>query len=69
MTMYATKNFQTKKALKEAIASGAKISCFAPGLGNVPENGSVTLSGPHYPQPHKWYAEGVMENGYLVKVK
>jgi hypothetical protein len=35
----------------------------------VPENGTVYLEGPHYPEPHKWYAQGTMVNGKLTKVK
>ena len=66
---YVSPNFKTKKALKEAIAAGKLIDVFEPGLGTVPENGTVYLEGPHYPAPHSWYAQGTMENGRLVKVK
>ena len=66
---YVSPNFKTKKALKEAIAAGKLIDVFQPGLGTVPENGTVYLEGPHYPAPHSWYAQGTMENGRLVKVK
>jgi hypothetical protein len=34
-----------------------------------PSNGSVTLEGPHYPEPHRWYAQATIENGVVVKVK
>ena len=27
------------------------------------------LEGPHYPEPHKWYAEVEMKDGVIVKVK
>ena len=69
--MYTTINFKTKKALKQAIADGQKIRVFQPGPfgGNEPTNGNVTLEGPHYPEPHRWYATGTLENGVLVKVK
>jgi len=66
--MYVRPNFKTKKSLKEAVARGDKVEVFAPGLGTIPENGRVSLEGPHYPEPHKWYAAGTMENGRLVKV-
>lgn len=66
---YVSPNFKTKKALKEAIAAGKSIDVYEPGLGTVPENGFVYLESPHYPEPHRWYAQGVMENGKLVKVK
>ena len=35
----------------------------------VPENGKVTLEGPHYPAPHRWYAEATICDGEVVKVK
>lgn len=66
---YVNPNFKTKKALKEAVQEGKEIEVFQPGLGTVPENGTVYLEGPHYPEPHKWYAQGKMENGRLTSVK
>jgi len=66
---YVNPNFPTKKALKEALAAGQRIEVFQPGLGTVPVNGRIALEGPHYPKPHRWYAEAVMENGRLVSVK
>lgn len=66
---YTEKNFRTKKELKEALECGEKIRVYQPGLGTVPENGTVYLEGPHYPEPHVWYATGTMLEGLLVKVK
>jgi hypothetical protein len=66
---YVDPNFTTKKALKEAIAAGADVDVFQPGMGTVPENGRVSLEGPHYPKPHTWYATGTMKDGKLVSVK
>lgn len=66
---YVDPNFKTKKALKEAIANGDDIVVYEPGLGGpVPQDGTVYLEGPHYPEPHKWYGRGTMKNGKLVKV-
>ena len=45
------------------------MDVYEPGHGNVPTNGTVHLEGPHYPQPHKWYATGTVVNGRLVRVK
>jgi hypothetical protein len=47
------------------------VRYFQPGPygGNEPRNGSFAVEGPHYPQPHKWYAEVTAENGMIVKVK
>ena len=67
--MYVDPNFKTKKELKEALAAGKPVSVYAPGLGTVPVNGYVPLEGPHYPQPHKWYASGTVRDGKLVSVK
>jgi len=67
--MYVDPNFKSKAALKRAIAAGEIVSVFAPGMGTIVANGLVSLEGPHYPQPHTWYADGVMVNGKLTKVK
>ena len=70
--MYTLPNFPTKKALREALASGHDVEVFQPnnmfGV-EPPTDGTVTLEGPHYPQPHKWYAQGTMKGGKLVSVK
>jgi len=70
MTMYAEKNFQTKKALKEAVAAGEQVRYFQPGPfgGNEKTEGTIYLEGPHYPQPHKWYAKAEVKGGVIVKV-
>jgi hypothetical protein len=69
--MYTDRNFKTKKALKEAVAAGKQVSVYQPGPfgGNVPTDGEVTAEGPHYPQPHSWYARLTLKNGVVVKVK
>ena len=66
---YVNPDYKTKKALKTAVEAGQHVQVFQPGLGVVPENGTVALEGPHYPQPHTWYATGVMEKGRLVKIQ
>jgi hypothetical protein len=67
--MYTNINFQSKKALKEAMAKGQRVGIFAPGLGTPKDDGPEFVEGPHYPEPHKWYAEVTMKNGLIVKVK
>jgi hypothetical protein len=67
--MYASQNFKSKKAFKEAVAKGEKVTLFAPGLGSPASNGRETVEGPHYPAPHTWYAEVTMKDGYVVSVK
>lgn len=70
--MYTTKDFKTKKAIKEAIAAGEEITVYQPGpFGKDMSNytGAVALEGPHYPMPHKWYAQGYVKDGLLVSIK
>jgi len=69
--MYTTRNFKTKKELKEAVAKGEQVTYFQPGPfgGREPQDGTITLEGPHYPEPHRWYAQAEVKNGMIVKVK
>jgi len=67
--MYTRTNFTTKKALKEAVARGEKVTIFAPGLGAPKDNGTDFVEGPHYPAAHTWYAEVTMQDGVVVKVR
>lgn len=68
---YARVNYQTKKALKEAVAAGTAGGVFQPGPfgGTPPTDGEVTLEGPHYPEPHRWYAVATVRGGEIVAVK
>lgn len=70
--MYTDRNFQTKKALKDAIAAGRQVGVYQPNgdLFNVrvPVDGVCSVEGPHYPQPHKWYARVQLADGVIVKV-
>lgn len=71
--MYTMKNFRTKKALKEAVVAGEGIRVYQPNAditgAKVPKEGTVYLEGPHYPEPHSWYAEATLKDGIIVKVK
>lgn len=67
--MYTDTNFKTKKALKEAVSSGVKVTLFAPGMGEPKRDGREFVEGPHYPAPHTWYAQVEMKDGVVVKVK
>ncbi len=37
--------------------------------GNEPRNGKFCVEGPHYPEPHRWYASCEARDGVIVKVK
>lgn len=67
--MYTTKNFKSKKELKDAIAKGETVTLFSPGIGTPKENGTEYVEGPHFPQPHRWYAQVEVKDGKVVKVK
>lgn len=66
---YTVHNYKTKKALKEDFKAGKQIEVYQPGPFNRgPLNGIVYLEGPHYPEPHRWYARGESKDGILVKL-
>jgi hypothetical protein len=70
--MYVEPNFKTKKALKEAVTAGEYVTVFQPNDmfgSNPPTDGFATVEGPHYPKPHKWYAEVGLVNGVVATVK
>ena len=66
--MYVSPNFKSKKALKEAITNGEKVSAFSPGPFPCRQNDIIAVEGPHYPKPHTWYARVEVVNGYVTKV-
>jgi len=68
--MYVSPNFKTKKAFKDAIASGRDVSFYHPaGMGpNAPQDGTVFVEGPHYPEPHRWYAKVTIAAGRVTKI-
>ena len=74
--MYTCINFKTKKDLKLAVAAflqskGDPVTYYQPGPfgGAEPTSGTFCVEGPHYPEPHRWYAQVEAENGQIVKVK
>jgi hypothetical protein len=67
--MYVRPNLKSKKALREAVARGEKIAVFSPGPFPAPTSGWTTVEGPHYPEPHRWYAQVRLELGYVAEVK
>lgn len=66
--MYVTPNFRTKKALKEAVAAGKIVRVYSPGPFPAKQNGRETVEGPHYPEPHRWYAGVEVVDGVVTKV-
>ncbi len=64
---YCSTNFKTKKALKEAVERGEQVRVYSPGVFPCNSDGKVSLEGPHFPQPHTWYASAVVKDSYIVK--
>ncbi len=73
--MYVSPNFKAKKFLKDAVnrynegISKSPVTVYSPGPFPCPQNGKVTVEGPHYPEPHKWYAVVEVENGIVKSVR
>ena len=66
--MYADTNFKTKKALREAVADGP-VACHQPGpFGPALSDGEHTCEGPHFPEPHRWYARVEVRSNHIVRV-
>ena len=66
---YVEGNPKTKKALKEAVASGKKLCVFSLGPFPPKQDGVEFVEGPQYPEPHRWYAQVTVESGIITSVK
>lgn len=67
---YTSTNFKTKKEMVEAVNAGKLVTVYQPGPFGDSDitDGIAYIEGPHYPQPHKWYARVRVEAGYIVGV-
>lgn len=64
---YAEHNYKTKKALRDAVAL-ADVPVYQPGpFGSEVRDGSACIEGPHYPEPHRWYASVTVKGGVIPK--
>jgi hypothetical protein len=67
---YIDPNYKSKKEFIAAVKSGIKHQTYNPsGMFPTPQEGNDVIEGPHYPQPHKWYAQVKVENGIVVSAK
>jgi len=68
--MYTDRNYKTKKALLEDFKAGKNITVYQPG-GMFPgkTDGEIAIEGPHYPEPHRWYAAATIKDGVIIKVR
>lgn len=66
---YTRINFKSKKAMREAVKSGARVEVYQPGpFGPDVKDGTTSLEGPHYPAPHTWYASVEVKDGAITRV-
>jgi len=64
---YTKENFKSRKALKAAVEK-ADVPCFQPGgMFPLKDDDDAALEGPHYPEPHRWYATAPIVNGVIPK--
>lgn len=67
---YVNPNYKTKKEFVAAVKAGTIHRTYNPsGMFPTQENGSDVIEGPHYPQPHRWYASVTVENGIVKTAK
>jgi|GEM_PF-1234147 len=67
---YTETNYQNKDALLNDFKAGKNIRVFQPGkFGPDVADGDVLIEGPHYPQPHSWYAYVEVEGGIIKRFK
>ena len=67
---YVYPNFRTKKRLKDAVALMRQVQVFDPGpFDREYQDGVFFVEGPHFPEPHRWYAQVTVKDGKVVKVK
>lgn len=66
--MYVEPNYPTKKALREALAKGDEVTVYSPGPFPCPTSGRVSVEGPHYPQPHRWYANVEVDGNRVTRL-
>ena len=60
----------SESELRELRRLKNRLQAYQPG-GIFPgtTNGTAVIEGPHYPQPHRWYASVIIEDGIVTKVK
>jgi hypothetical protein len=67
---YVDPDYKTKKELKKAVEEGKLLYPYIPnGMFQAEKNGRICIEGPHYPKPHKWYADCDVVNGVITKVR
>jgi hypothetical protein len=67
---YVDPDYKTKKEFKAAVLAGVKHRTYNPsGMFTTHQNGPDVIEGPHFPKPHRWYAQVEVKDGVVTKVK
>lgn len=71
MTVYLFPNLKSKKAFQTALKNGDFISAVkkTPWGDERVVNEEVAFSGPHFPEPHRFYGNATVVNGKVTKIK
>ena len=47
----------------------AYLCVYQPGpFGPAVKDGRTAIEGPHYPEPHRWYADVEVKDGHIIKI-
>ena len=69
----AVATYNLRKSLPEdaLLPMARPVRYYQPGPfgGNEPKDGTFCCEGPHYPEPHRWYATCTAKDGVIIKVK
>lgn len=68
---YVDPDYPTKAAFKKAVnEDGENPLTYNPsGMFPTKQEGTDFIEGPHYPKPHRWYAQVEVRAGRVVKVR
>lgn len=66
--MYTVTNYKSKKAMLTDVENGVRVRVYQPGPFDGTADGIDCLEGPHYPQPHRWYARVLIKNYCVVRL-
>ncbi len=67
--MYTNTNYPSGKAVKEAVKNGEKVGVYQHNdIFSAAGSGEVSLEGPHFPKPHKWYLRAEIKDFVIVRI-
>ncbi len=71
MSAYLYPNLKSKAAYRKAIAEGQTIIAKenTPFGNQLVTSGKCTFEGPHYPEPHRFYGQAIVQDGKVISIK